>query len=288
MEKIKVAIQGFEGSYHHIAANNYFDDTQVEIKPCYTFKEIFKSIQHDSRIVGMMAIENTVAGSLLNNYNLLRDSHYKIIGEYKLRIAHDFSVLPGQQMGDIKEVLSHPMALMQCELFLEQYPHVKIIESEDTALAAKEISEQQVKGRAAICSTLATKMYGLNALASSIETNKRNYTRFLVIADTDSPSLVPQIEQPIDKASLVFSLPHSEGSLSKVLTILSFYNINLTKIQSMPVIGYEWEYLFYIDLTFDNYDRYKQSLEAIKPLTAKLKILGEYNIAKQSFDDTSC
>ncbi len=282
----KVAIQGFEGSYHHIAANAFFGE-EVNILPCMTFKEIFNNIKKDNTVVGLMAIENTVAGSLLQNYHLLRDSYYKIVGEYKLRISHSLAALPGQSIEDITEVYSHPMAIMQCEDFLDEYPHIKVIESDDTALSAKEIREQNIAGRAAICSSLAVELFGLEALATGIETNKRNYTRFLVVADNWNTSVnhVPKAE--LNKASLVFCTPHEEGALSKVLSILTFYNINLTKIQSMPVVGQEWQYMFYIDLTFTDYMRYQQSIDAIKPLTENLQILGEYQKGKQSFDDTT-
>ncbi len=285
MSTKRVAIQGFSGSYHEIAARNYFENDEVEIIPCYTFKDIFKEIQKDNNVVGLMAIENTVAGSILQNYNLLRESQFQVTGEYKLRISHNLAALPGQKIEDIQEVISHPMAIMQCESFLEEYPHLKIIEGDDTALIAEDIRKNNIKGRAAICSSLAVERFELEALATAIETNKRNFTRFLVISDVWENGL--GMKKEANKASLVFSLPHSEGSLSKVLTILSFYNINLTKIQSMPVIGHAWEYMFYIDLTFDDYMRYQQSIEAIKPLTANLKNLGEYKIGKQSFDDTA-
>lgn len=286
MEIRKVAIQGFEGSYHHIASNAFFEE-EVDIIPCMTFKEIFAAIKKDNSVIGMMAIENTVAGSLLQNYNLLRDSNNTIMGEYKLRISHSLAALPGQTIEDIKEVYSHPMAIMQCEDFLDEYPHLKVIESDDTALAAKEIKLENITGRAAICSSLAVDIFGMEALATGIESNKRNYTRFLVIADRWNKTVHDYQKSELNKASLVFCTPHSEGALSKVLTILSFYNINLTKIQSMPVVGQEWQYMFYIDLTFDDYLRYQQSIDAIKPLTENLQILGEYKKGKQSFDDTS-
>lgn len=281
--KKEVAIQGFPGAYHELAANAYFEE-DVKIVPCRTFKDLFKTLAQGEAEFGMMAIENTVAGSLLPNYNLLRQSNLQVIGEYKLRISHSLCAMPGQNIDQIKEVTSHPMAIMQCEDFLDKHPNIKVLEHDDTALAAYEIADQKIMAKAAICSGYAAKKFGLKILASGIETNKKNFTRFLCIADTwNNPKAKPEGE--INKASLVFTLPHEEGSLSKILTILSFYNINLTKIQSTPVIGHVWEYMFYIDLTFDDVVRYKQSLEAIKPLTANLKILGEYTLGKQSFDD---
>jgi prephenate dehydratase len=222
-----------------------------------------------------MAIENTIAGGLLLNHDLLKLNDMKIAGEHKLRISHTLSALPGQTVQDIREIISHPMALMQCADFIESLPDVKIVEHEDTALAAKDIMEGKLSGVAAICSKLAAEVYGLEVLRAGIETNKRNFTRFLVLAHEE---MVPEIRKSdmIDKASLVFVLPHSEGSLSRVLSVLSFYDINLTRIQSLPIIGREWEYQFYIDLTFASYERYQQSIKAILPLVGNLKILGEY------------
>lgn len=274
----KVAIQGVSGAFHEIAAREYFQGEEIEILPCITFKDLFKALAEDETLLGIIAIENTIAGSLLQNHNLLRESGCMIVGEHKLRIEHNLVALPGQHIEKIKEVHSHPIALMQCEDFLEQHHQIKAIESEDTALSAKEIAENRINGRAAICSSLAAEKYGLEILAKGIETNKRNFTRFLIIAE---PVLAEKMTREIqlDKSTLVFTLPHEEGSLAKVLSILSFYHINLTKIQSLPIIGREWEYQFYINLTFDNYNRYKQSLDAIRPLTRAFQILGEYKAA---------
>lgn len=274
----KVAIQGVSGAFHEIAAREYFQGEEIEILPCITFKDLFKALANDESLLGIIAIENTIAGSLLQNHNLLRESGCMIVGEHKLRIEHNLVALPGQHIEKIKEVHSHPIALMQCEDFLEQHHQIKAIESEDTALSAKEIAENRIKGRAAICSSLAAEKYGMEIMAKGIETNKRNFTRFLIIAE---PVLAEKMtrEVQLDKSTLVFTLPHEEGSLAKVLSILSFYHINLTKIQSLPIIGREWEYQFYINLTFDDYNRYKQSLDAIRPLTRAFQILGEYKAA---------
>lgn len=275
----RIAIQGGEGSYHEIAARAYFSEEEIEIVPCETFRDVFKSIDTDNDLLGLIAIENTIAGSLLQNHNLLRESGCLIIGEYKLRISHQFAVLPGQNILDIKDVHSHPIALMQCEDFLEENKHLLAVESDDTATSAKEIAEKKITGRAAICSRSAAEKYGLEILAESIETNKRNFTRFLLIAKSDMAYRM-NLGMELNKSTIVFTLPHEEGSLSKVLTILSFYNINLTKIQSLPIIGREWEYQFYVALTFQNYERYRQALDAIKPLTREFKNLGEYREAK--------
>ncbi len=267
----RVAIQGGLGAYHDIAARNYFGE-EIEIVPCPTFKDIFSKAQKDELLIGIMAIENTIAGGLLLNHDLLKINNLKIAGEHKLRISHTLSALPGQSLQDIREIVSHPMALMQCSDFIESLPHVKIVEHEDTALAAKAIMENNTPGVAAICSKLAAEVYHLEIIREGIETNKRNFTRFLVLAHDE---MIPEIRKSsdIDKASLVFVLPHSEGSLSRVLSVLSFYDINLTRIQSLPIIGREWEYQFYIDLTFSNFERYRQSIKAILPLVGNLKVL---------------
>ncbi len=271
----KVAIQGGLGAYHGIAAENFFADEDVQIIPCITFRDIFREIKKDPNVVGIMAIENTIAGSLLPNYELLKEFKLPVAGEYKLRISHCLAALPGQTIHDIKEVQSHPIALMQCGDFLDTIPGVKVVEHEDTALAARDIAQNNMNGVAAICSARAAEIYGLNVLASGIETNKRNFTRFLIFGNQ---WIVEEIQknEAINKASIVFTLPHSEGSLSKVLSVFSFYDINLTKIQSLPIIGREWEYQFYVDFKFSDHERYKQSLVAIKPLINELKTLGEY------------
>lgn len=276
----RVAIQGGLGAYHGIAAENFFGE-EVEIVPCITFRDIFTTIKKEPNTIGIIAIENTIAGSLLGNYDLLKENKLPIAGEYKQRISHCLAALPGQTILDIKEVESHPIALMQCTEFLDTLPGVRIIEHEDTALAAKDVAEKHLSTTAAICSTKAAEIYGLNILARGIETNKHNFTRFLIIAN---PWVVDELQkgEVLNKSSIVFTTPHSEGSLSKVLSVFSFYGINLTKIQSLPIIGREWEYQFYVDLTFSDLTRYKQSLQAIRPLTSELKLLGEYPNGKQS------
>lgn len=279
--KKRIAIQGIAGSYHDIAARNFYEEEEVETIDCNSFREVIATIKKDSSILGMMAIENTIAGSLLQNHELIRESGFCIIGEYKLRISHALVGLPGETIHDVKEVNSHPIALMQCSDFLDTLPHAKVVEKGDTALSAKWIAENRMSGHAAICSKQAADFYGMTILAEGIETNKRNFTRFLVIADKWTADEI-QRETDKNKASLVFALPHSSGSLSKVLSVLSFYDMNLSKIQSLPIIGREWEYLFYVDLTFTDYTRYKQALDAIRPLTKDFKILGEYEEGRQS------
>lgn len=271
----QVTIQGIAGSYHEAAARSYFAGETIETVPCESFPALFRRMAADKDLLGITAIENTIAGSLLQNYELLRSSSLRVVGEYKLRISHMLAALPGQTMADLREVDSHPIALMQCGDFLKEHPTLKVVEKSDTASSAREIAHEQLAGHAAICGEQAAQLYGLHILARGIETNQHNFTRFLVLADMSRAGEFAD-RAYTDKASLVFNLPHTQGSLSKVLTILSFYDINLTKIQSLPILGCEWEYLFYVDVTFDDYTRYRQAVDAIAPLTRELKILGEY------------
>ncbi len=277
----RIAIQGQIGSFHDMAAHLYFEGEQVQLICCSTFEEVYDCIRRDPTIIGMTAIENTIAGSLLHNYELLRDSGTTVVGEHKLHIRHCICCLPDDDWDTIDEVHSHPVALMQCRGFLAQHPALKAVETEDTAGAAEDIMAQQLHGKAAICSAEAARLHGMKVLEDSIEDNKHNFTRFLVVCDPRKADFLRPLSET-DKSSLVFSLPHEEGALSKVLTILSFYSINLTKIQSLPIIGHEWEYLFYVDVTYNNLIRYRQSIDAITPLTKELKILGEYKNGRQT------
>ena len=269
----RVVIQGGFGAFHEIAAHQYFEKDQIEIVPANTFKDLFKTLESGMADLGIMAIENSLAGSLLPNYQLLQDSNMEVIGEVYLRIKQNLVALPGEKFADLKEVYSHPMAILQCQYFFDQYPEIKLVESIDTALSAKDIADQKAKGIGAICSKLAAEKYGLEILAESIETNKMNYTRFLILTNQEN---YLQLNPLHNKASLTFILHHQAGSLSKVLTVFSDLGINLTKIQSMPIMGKDWEYQFYVDVTFDDYSTYQKSLEEIKHLTSKIEVMGEY------------
>lgn len=271
----RIAIQGSIGSFHDIAAHQYFKGEQLQLICCETFEQVFENIRRDPTVIGMLAIENTIAGSLLHNYELLRNSGTTIVGEHKLHIEHSICCLPEDSWETLREIHSHPVALMQCRGFLADHTELKAVEATDTAGAAKLISEQNCHGWAAICNASAARLYGLKVLEESIEDNKHNFTRFLVVSDTRKADFLRPLDKT-NKASLVFSLPHEEGSLSQVLSILYFYKINLTKIQSLPIIGHEWEYMFYVDVTFNDLIRYRQSIDAILPLTKELKVLGEY------------
>ena len=272
----KIAIQGIKGSFHDIAAHQYFNNDDVELICCNTFEEIFQQMRDDYSRLGLMAIENTIAGSLLHNYELLRESGMTIIGEHKLHIEHSIMCLPEDDWSTVTDVNSHPVALMQCRDFLSSHPEFKVVEAEDTAGAAEMISRKHLRGHAAICHAGAAPLYGLKVLEQGIEDNKHNFTRFLLMCDPWSADKMRDLHHT-NKSSIVFTLTHEEGSLSQVLSIFSFYKINLTKIQSLPIIGREWEYMFYVDVSYDDYVRYRQSIEAVRPLLRELKILGEYN-----------
>lgn len=285
----RVAIQGVEGANHQIAAEEYFQGEEVQVVPCNTFPELFQAVREDDSLYGIVAIENTLVGSINSNYTLLHESGLSVIGEYKLRIKHNLMALPGVKIEDLTEVHSHPMALAQCAPFFRKYPNIRLIESDDTAASAKEVAEKGLKNVGAIAPKIAANLYGLNILAKGIETNKKNFTRFLVVKDDRAHIETAELLQKnkINRSSLVFSLPQARevGSLSKILTVLAFYGLNLSKIQSNPVVGHEWEYLFYIDLTFDNYTRYIQALDAVRPLCGTLTVLGEYEMGRQSHEE---
>ena len=276
----KITIQGVAGCFHDAAAHIYFDGEEVETVPCETFPVMFDTLSMDSSLLGIMAVENTIAGPLLQNHELLRQSSLKVIGELKMRISHVLCALPGQDIDSLTEVNSHPMALMQCEQFLRRHPNLKVVERFDTAGSAEEIARDNLVGHAAVCGVYAAELYGLHILERGIETNKRNFTRFLILADALTAGEIGPSEKDIDKASIVFTLPHTQGALSKILTILSFYDINLSKIQSTPIVGRDWEYRFYVDLTFDSLLRFHQAIDAVRPLIRDLNILGEYSEAK--------
>ena len=275
-QRLRVAIQGVAGCFHDAAARQYFEGREIETVPCESFHDLFDSLATDASMIGIVAIENTIAGSLLANHELLRQSNLSVVGEHSVRISHVLCALPGDTIESITEVNSHPMALMQCEQYLRRHPHMRMVEKFDTAGSAEEIARGKLVHHAAVCGELAANLYGLDILEKGIETNKRNYTRFLILADPLLAGEMKPRPEELDKASIVFTLPHTQGALSKVLTILSFYDVNLTKIQSLPIVGREWEYRFYADLTFTSYVRYRQAVEAIRPLTNELRILGEY------------
>lgn len=268
----RIAIQGYFGAFHEIAARFFFDK-DLEIVPAETFEDLITMIEEQDAVdIGLMAIENTLAGSILPNYKLINQSKLKIAGEVFLRIKQNLMVLPGVKIEDLVEVHSHPVALVQCRQFFKQYPHIKLVATTDTALSAKNIKDNDLRNVGAIASTLAAEMYGMEIIGASIETNKENYTRFLILDQEDKITT----SADADKVSLCFSVSHEVGSLHRVLAVLAAYNVNLTKIQSVPIVGKQWEYLFFIDFKKDAKMGINQAIDAISPLTIDLNILGVY------------
>jgi len=270
MKKI-IAIQGAEGSNHHKVAKDFYGDT-IELKECFSFDELVDNLIEKKADKGIIAIENTIAGSIIPNYALIDANNLHITGEEYLNIHHHLMALPGQKMEDIKEVYSHPMALLQCKVFFKKHPHIKLVEDVDTAEVAKRISQEKLKGVAAIAPKLAAEIFDLEVLEDDIQTMKDNATRF-VIVQTEQPT--NGIEN-INKASLKFELDHKRGSLAAILNVLSDCKMNLTKIQSLPVIETPWKYSFFVDVTFDEYKDYEKAIAIIEIMASAFKVLGAY------------
>jgi prephenate dehydratase len=267
----KVSIQGYEGSFHQVAAQ-LFHGKKVEVIPCATFREVIKTAANKKESDGgVMAIENSIAGSILANYNLLQKSNLKIVGEIYLQIRQNLLVNPGITLNDIREVHSHTMALQQCYGFLDNYKW-KLVETDDTALSAKHIYQHKSKHIAAIASKLAADLYGLEVIAPNIHTMKNNYTRFLMLQREGEAAQVDNA----DKASVTFHTDHSRGSLAKVLTIISEGGINLSKLQSFPIPGSDFKYAFHADMEFDTAGQFNAVIEKMKPLTESVKVYGVY------------
>lgn len=272
----QVGIQGVRGCFHDVAAHRWFADPDLPTVSFDSFEDMFAALGRQPEMYATVAIENTIAGALLQNFEYIRKSGRTVIGEYKLRVSHSLCALPGSRISELHEVRSHYMALLQCRDFLSHYPNLRKTEDFDTAGCAKKIAEQKMAGCAAIAPAYAAGIYGLDILAEGIEDDNRNFTRFLIIGPKDAP-----VAQDADKISVAFTVPHEKGALSKVLTILTFYDINLSMLQSMPVVGHEWEYRFYADLTFDDRARCDQAIAAVAPLTSDFRILGTYKSASK-------
>lgn len=270
-----VAIQGVKGSNHYIIAKQYFDNN-VEIKECLTFDEVVDSLVAKECDAAIMAIENSIAGSIIPNYARIDSQHLHIVGEQYLDIQHYLMAYPGQQIEDIKEVWSHPMALLQCKKFFKEYPHIKLVEDRDTAEVAQRIHEKQLRGIAAIAPEIAADIFKVEVLAKNIQTIKHNETRFVIVKRTNSETP----ESQINKASLKFRLDHKRGSLATILNVMSDCRLNLTKIQSLPIIDTPWKYAFFVDITFKEYHDYAKAKSIIEIMAEDFKILGEYVNAK--------
>lgn len=275
MMPIRVAIQGIRGSNHHQVADDYFE-SEVELVECMSFHALVDALLAGTADQGVMAIENSIAGSIIPNYALVCKHHLHIIGEHYLNIHHHMMALPGQELSDIREVRSHPMALLQCREYLKTQPQITMVEDADTAETAQRIHQQQLKGIAAIAPQMAAALYGLEIVARDIQTIPNNATRFIVVKTTNKE--LPR--EQIDKASLRFITDHKRGSLATVLNVMSDCNLNLTKIQSLPVIETPWKYSFFVDVTFEKYTDFAKALSLISILTEDFQLLGEYKNAR--------
>lgn len=271
-KQLRVSIQGYAGAFHEAAARAHFTDREVVTVPAHTFADVVEQVESGRSDLGLMAIENTLAGSLMANYDLLQTADLRITAEVYLRIRLNLMAKPGTQLSDLREVRSHPVALMQCRPFFKHWPKVELIEDTDTALSAKEVMESDDASRGAIASAAAAELYGLEILAPGIETNKLNHTRFLVLERGRD-----HLQDDGNKVSLSFSTDHESGSLYKVLMVLAAYQINLTKIQSAPIIGRPFQYRFHVDFLLEGHVSLEQALEAIRPICTELRVLGIYS-----------
>jgi len=268
---MKISIQGEKGCFHEVAARQFFCNEDIEIVPCTTFDQTLNSVREGNADLAMMAIENARSGSILYNYSLIRESGLKMLGEHNLRVKQNLMALPGQTIHDIKQIRSHPIALAQCMTFLNQYPEITLVESDDTAGSAKLISEHRLKKIAAIAPFSAAEIYGLEIIAEGIETYKKNYTRFLVIGSEEKGNKTG------NKVSICFATGHKPGSLAAVLVKLAEMNINLSKIQSVPRLNGDWEYMFYLDLELPHNSDMMVIESILKEYTSNLEVLGVYN-----------
>ena len=274
--KKNIGIQGVKGSFHHIVANSYFGE-EISLVEFLSFEEMISTLCKDQIDYAVMAIENSTAGSIIPNYALIDEYDVNIVGEYYLQIIHNLMALKGQSINDIKEVQSHPMALLQCRDFFKKNPNITLVEEKDTAQIAKKIAKNKILGLGAIASKLASKIYELNIINDNIQTIKKNQTRFVILQNNNTIK-----NYNINKASLKFELDHKRGSLATILNVLSDCKLNLTKIQSMPKIQTPWRYSFFVDVTFDKLEYYLKAKSIIEIMAKEFKVLGEY---KNSKDD---
>ena len=271
-KKLNIGIQGIKGSYHHIASESYFNEN-LNLRECLTFDHLVNEIEKLEIDMGVMAIENSIAGSIIPNYALIDQNNLLIVGEVYFKINHNLMALNGQNINQINEVFSHPMALLQCKSFFSEYPHIRLVESDDTAYEARRISKNNIKGVAAIASIEAAKYYNLNVLFKSIQTIKNNITRFVIIQKRTNQPIIGNI----NKASLKFILDDKRGSLAAVLNAMSDCKLNLTKIQSLPVIEKPGKYAFFVDLIFDDINNYLKAKKILSIMASHFKVLGEYS-----------
>lgn len=271
----KIAIQGIKGSFHHQVALEYFQST-IEIDECLSFESLVDSLLKNNSQLAVMAIENSIAGSIIPNYALIDKNNFQIIGEYYLDIVQNLMVLNGQKLEEIQEVHSHPMALLQCMDFLKKHPNIKLVEDKDTAETAKRIHQNQIKGIAAIGSKVAAELYNLTIIAPEIQTVNNNMTRFFIISKEKIHPKISGSKEEINKASLKFELDDTPGSLATVLNVMTNCKLNLTKIQSMPIIETPFQYSFFVDVVFEKYKHYEKAVKILEIMTNHFKVLGEY------------
>ncbi|WP_420321713.1 prephenate dehydratase [Flagellimonas sp.] len=271
---LKVAIQGIKGSNHHQVASDFFGNS-IDLVECLSFDTMIDHLCNGNADKGIMAIENSIAGSIIPNYNLVYHNNIHIIGEHYLSIHHNLMVLPGRSIEAIEEVHSHPMALLQCKEFFKQYPDIKLVESVDTAETARRIRAEKLTNIAAIAPKKAAELYDLEIIAPEIQTIKNNATRFIILKKQNK--VLPKEE--INKASLRFITDHKRGSLATVLNVMSDCNMNLTKIQSLPVIETPWKYAFFVDVTFETYDHFAKAKSLLEIMSEDFRVLGEYKNA---------
>ncbi len=275
MKKLRIAIQGIQGSNHHQVAREYFGD-DIELVECMSFDQLVDRLLDHSADKGVMAIENSIAGSIIPNYALINHNNLHIIGEHYLNIHHNLMALKGQQLSDIQEVHSHPMALLQCKEFFRDWPQIKLVEDVDTAETARRIQQRQLTQIAAIAPMVAADLYGLDIVAPEIQTIKNNATRFIIVKTKNKD--IPKAE--INKASVRFVTDHKRGSLATILNVMSDCLLNLTKIQSLPIIETPWKYAFFVDVTFEKYDNFAKAKSLLNIMSEDFKVLGEYKNAR--------
>lgn len=275
-DQLRVSIQGYAGAFHEAAARRHFVDREVITVPAHTFSDVVRQVESGEADLGLMAIENTLAGSLMENYDLLQTANLRITAEVYLRIRLNLMAMPGTDLSQLRQVHSHPVALMQCREFFKTWPRIELVKDVDTALSAREVMEEGDPSRGAIASAAAAELYGLEILAPSIETNKLNHTRFLVLERGRDHS-----QDTGNKVSLSFATAHEAGSLLRVLQVLNAYHINLTKIQSKPIVGRPFQYRFHVDFLLEGHVTLEQALDAIRPICQELRVLGVYEAAER-------
>lgn len=270
-QTLHVSIQGYAGAFHEAAARQHFSQHEVVTVPAHTFADLIRQVENGESDLGIMAIENTLAGSLMQNYDLLQTADLRITAEVYLRVRLNLLALPGTRIDDLRRVYSHPVALMQCREFFKTWPRIEVLEDTDTALSARDVKDLGDPTRGAVASAVAADLYGLEVLAPGIETNKLNHTRFLILERGRD-----HLSDKGDKVSLSFATSHESGSLYKVLMVLAAYQVNLTKIQSAPIVGRPFQYRFHVDFLLEGHVSLEQALDAIHPICQELRVLGVY------------